>query len=190
MRASVYGRQSSNKAKSINEQLESGMQAIRAEGWQHAGTYKDGVSASRYGTKTRSDWQRLLADLKTGAFDVLVLWESSRGDRTLSSWAEFLEQCRKRHVRIHVIADDHTYDLERPRDWKTLATAGVDNAAESDLLSIRVKRGRARSGTGASTTRRPGNAANRSSTLPKLRSCGKSSPGSRPGTPSWGSSTT
>ncbi len=143
LRASVYGRQSSGKAKSIREQLVAGATAITENGWSHAGDYSDGTSASRHGTKKRDDWERLLTDLEAGAFDILVLWESSRGDRTLTSWARFLDLCRDQRVHVHVIADDHTYDLNRPRDWKTLATAGVDAAAETDLLSIRVKRGHA-----------------------------------------------
>lgn len=141
MRASVYGRQSSGKAKSIKEQLNAGRQVAKEKGWDHAGDYHDGTGASRHATKARSDWDRVIAGVQTKAFDVLILWESSRGDRTLSSWAQFLEDCRSNDVRIHVIADDHTYDMERPRDWKTLASAGVDAAAETDLLSIRVRRG-------------------------------------------------
>ncbi len=142
-RASVYGRQSSGKAKSIREQLAAGHGVTRENGWRHAGDYRDGTGASRQATKARSDWERLLADLEAAAFDIIILWESSRGDRTLASWALFLEQCRKHDVLIHVIADDHTYDMKRPRDWKTLATAGVDAQGETDLLSIRVKRGHA-----------------------------------------------
>lgn len=143
LRASVYGRQSSGNAKSIKEQLVAGYAAVAGNGWSHAGDYSDGVGASRYRKKKRDDWERLLADLAAGVFDVLILWESSRGDRTLTSWAQFLELCRNHNILVHVIADDHTYDLNRPRDWKTLANAGVDAAAETDLLSIRVKRGHA-----------------------------------------------
>jgi site-specific DNA recombinase len=151
-RASVYGRQSSGKAKSINEQIAAGGQAINTNGWTHAGDYSDGTAASRFGTKIRSQWDRVIADVKAGAFDILILWESSRGDRTLSSWAEFLETCRKHKVQIYIVTDDHCYDLDRPRDWKTLAVAGVDAAAETDMLSIRVKRGHA----GAAAEGKPG----------------------------------
>ena len=47
-----------------------------------------GVSASRFATKTRDDFARLLADLESGAFaaDVLILWESSRGSRRVGEW--------------------------------------------------------------------------------------------------------
>ena len=38
-------------------------------------------SASRFATRERKDWARLLADLAAGRFGVLMLWEASRGDR-------------------------------------------------------------------------------------------------------------
>ncbi len=142
-RASVYGRQSSNKAKSIEEQLTAGHQAIRQNAWIHTGDYSDGKSASRHKAKKRDEWDRVLKDLANNVFDIIVLWESSRGDRTLSSWAIFLDECRIHHIKIFVIIDDHLYDLDRPRDWKTLATAGVDASYETDMLSIRTRRGHA-----------------------------------------------
>lgn len=143
MRAAVYGRQSSNKAKSIAEQIRAGHAVTSENGWDDAGEYKDGRSASRFGTKQRNDWQRLLTDVKAANLDVLILWESSRGDRTLSSWSTFLEDCRDHSVRIYVITHERLYDLRNPRDWKTLAEDGVSNAYESELLSIRTRRGHA-----------------------------------------------
>lgn len=140
-RAANYGRQSANKSKSIKEQLVAGRQTIDAQGWEHAVDYKDGVSASRYTTKVRSNWDKVVAGIKEGRFNVLVLWESSRGDRTLLSWVGFLELCRERDVLIHVVMEDYTYDLSKPRDMKALAEAGVNSAFESDMLSVRLRRG-------------------------------------------------
>jgi site-specific DNA recombinase len=150
-RASVYARQSSNKTKSINEQLAAGQQVVTDQGWTLASSYSDGSSASRYAKTIRGGWEAVIADLKQGTFDVLVLWEASRGDRTPETWLAFLSVCRKNKVSIHVITDDHTYNLSRARDWKTLANAGVDSAYETELLSIRVKRGHA----GAAASGRP-----------------------------------
>jgi site-specific DNA recombinase len=151
LKAGVYGRQSVNKSKSIKEQLAAGTQAARDHGWEHAASYKDGVSASRYTTKVRSDWEKVLADIGDGTIDVLVLWESSRGDRNLLSWVGFLELCRERGVLIHVVVEDYTYDLTKPRDMKALAEAGVASAFESDMLSVRLQRGFA----GAASEGRP-----------------------------------
>lgn len=142
-RAAVYGRQSRNKTKSIGEQLDLGHALIRAEHWKHAGDYQDGRSASRFSTKPRGGWKEVVLAVQSGAFDVLVLWESSRGDRTPESWFAFLSSCREVGIRIHVITHDRTYDLRNAREWKTLAEDGVNNAYESELLSIRTKRGHA-----------------------------------------------
>jgi DNA invertase Pin-like site-specific DNA recombinase len=145
MRASTYGRQSSNKAKSIEEQLDAGHLVIDEQSWTNAGDYQDGRSASRFGTKVRGGWAQVLADVtkRDASFDILILWESSRGDRTPETWFAFLTSCRENNVKLHIISHDRTYNLSNARDWKTLAEDGVNNAYESELLSIRTRRGHA-----------------------------------------------
>lgn len=117
--------------------------AVMENGWSHAGDYSDGSSASRHSGKRRSDWARLLSDLNANVYDVLILWEPSRGDRKPAEWINFLDECRTHNILIHVVMDDRTYNMTKVSDWKSLAHAGVDSAAETDLLSIRVKRGHA-----------------------------------------------
>ena len=84
--AGIYGRQSQKNDRSIDEQLGLGRDRAAAEGWTVHEIYKDGVSASRHATRKRGDWPKLLAAIDAGQVQVLWLWESSRGDRTLSSW--------------------------------------------------------------------------------------------------------
>lgn len=151
-RAGIFGRQSRNKAKSIAEQIATGHAVAAENGWPVAKVYEEGTSASRYARKRREVWRACLADIGAGAFEVLILWEASRGDRTLTSWSAFLDLCRERGVQVYVITDERLYDPSKARDWKTLATAGVDSAGESDLLSVRVKRGH----DGAAAAGRPG----------------------------------
>jgi site-specific DNA recombinase len=139
--AVVYGRQSRNKAKSITEQIDAGVSVAADEGWNLVGRYSDGSSASRYARRGRDDWPRVLADIEAGNITVLILWESSRGDRTLTSWSALLDLCRERGVGLYIISDERLYDPRHPKDWKTLATDGVNSAAESDLISLRVRRG-------------------------------------------------
>lgn len=141
LRAGVYGRESKDKTKSVDDQVAAGVDVIAAEGWVHAGSYDDGSSASRFATKAREDWQRLLDDIKAGALDVLVLWESSRGSREPVDWFTWLGHCRTAGVLIHVISHDRTYDVRRARDWKVLADDGVDAAYETERSSERVRRG-------------------------------------------------
>lgn len=141
MRAAVYGRQSHGKKKSIADQLKLGVGRVAEEGWTLTGRYSDAVGASSYSTKKRDDWARVQADVAAKAFDVLVLWEPSRGDRKPGEWLAFLESCKANGVHIYILTDERTYDPRKSRDWKTLATAGVDSAYEVDVMSERARRG-------------------------------------------------
>src|SRR5262249_19147180 len=85
-------------------------------------------------------WPKLLADLGAGQLDVLVLWESSRGDRTPQSWMALLSRCQERGVRIRVTSHERTYDMRIARDWKALAEDGIDSAYESEKTSVRLRR--------------------------------------------------
>lgn len=138
--AAGYTRQSKGKERSIEEQEAAIRETCTERGWQVSEIYSDTVSASRFSHKERADWTRLLADLKAGSFRVLVIWESSRGDRDLETWAALLARCRECKVLIHVIAHEHTYNMANPRDWRTLAEEGVHSASESELISQRVRR--------------------------------------------------
>lgn len=138
--AVTYGRQSMGKARSITEQLGSGRARTDAEGWKLLAEYQDKVSASRYATRARDDWPKLLAALERPDVGVLWLWETSRGDRRLSTWAGMLETCRDHGVRVYVETHGRLYDPANARDMRTLSEDGVDNAYESDKISDRTLR--------------------------------------------------
>ena len=141
-RAGVYGRNSKGDGASIEDQLDLGCKTCAAQGWTLAGKYSDDSSASRYRSKDRDDWTRLLADLAAGHLDVLVLWKSARGSRDAIEWLNMLDGCRQRGTLIHVMADHHTYDPRNvDRDWEALATDGIKSASYSDYLSRDVRRG-------------------------------------------------
>lgn len=145
LRTAVYGRQSQENDRSIDEQLIIGRQRCDGEGWDPVGTYSDKVSASRHGHKKRDEWPRLIERMERGEIDMLWLWESSRGDRRMSSWSSMLEICQDRKIRICVETHDgRVYDPNNPRDWKTLMEDGVDSAYESEKTSLRVRRESAR----------------------------------------------
>jgi hypothetical protein len=71
---------------------------------------------------------------------VVVLYEPSRGDRKLTGWSQFLDECRARSVKVHITSHRHTYDLSNARDWRTLADEGVSSAYESEQTSMRIRR--------------------------------------------------
>jgi site-specific DNA recombinase len=144
MRAGLYDRVSDDqdgRSRSVAQQGIENEKAAQAAGWRVAGRYADpGVSASRFARRERDDWPRLMEDLRAGQLDVVVLWESSRGDRKLTEWSAFLDTCRERGVKVHVTSHERTYDLSRARDWRTLAEEGVSNAYASEETSLRIRR--------------------------------------------------
>lgn len=141
LRAGVYGRESKGKTKSVYDQLNDCHEAVQDEGWSLAGTWQDGVSASRHGRRKRTGWPEVRAAIDTGAIDVLVVWETSRGSRTPAEWIGLLDACREKGILVHVLSHERTYDPRRAHDYKTLANDGVDAGYETDRLSERVCRG-------------------------------------------------
>ncbi|MEU8271596.1 recombinase family protein [Sphaerisporangium sp. NPDC049002] len=145
LRAAIYDRASKDKGKrgkSVTEQRAGNEDACAGNGWTIAETYTDNHrSASRFARVDRPDWDRFLADLDAARFDVVVMWESSRGDRKASQWIAFLDSCRELGVLIHVTSHRRTYDMRVARDWRVLAEDGVDNAYETERLSERIRRG-------------------------------------------------
>ena len=137
--AVIYSRNSSAKQKSIDEQAAENRATVEAEGWTIARELSDPSSASRYATKARKNWAELMTMLPE--IDVVVLWEPSRGDRTLASWAQFLDACRANGVRIRAVTHQRTYDPRNARDYRSLAEDGVDSAYESDKIAERTRRG-------------------------------------------------
>jgi DNA invertase Pin-like site-specific DNA recombinase len=140
----IYARRSrkSDTHASVEAQTERALDEITQHGWRHAGTLDEEISASRFARKDREAWPKLLELIKDGKVGVVVLWESNRGDRTLESWAGFLELCRVTGTRIYVITHEHLYDLNIARDWETLASEGVKNHAFSNQLSSDISRGK------------------------------------------------
>lgn len=140
MRASIYARQSLGNPTSIADQIEEATTDAAEQGFDVRSVVQDGTSASRLRRKDRANWPQLRADVVSGAVDVIVLWETSRGSRDLTDWSGFLDLCRKHHVLIRVVTHRRTYDMTVSRDWKTLAEEGVSNAYASEETRDRVNR--------------------------------------------------
>jgi DNA invertase Pin-like site-specific DNA recombinase len=145
LRAVLYGRVSKkgkgSRQRSVGDQQSGNREACAENAWQVVAEYADDFrSASRFATKPREEWTRVVEELETGQADVLVMWESSRGDRELEMWARFLNTCRRVGALIHVTSHGRTYDVRVARDWRTLAEDGVDNAYESEKTHERIVR--------------------------------------------------
>jgi site-specific DNA recombinase len=134
----------SGRARSVEEQYQDNERAGQAHGFTLNGSaYSDvSLSASRYATKIRGDFARLLADLEAGRFgaDVLVLWESSRGSRRVGEWATLVDDLEDAGVLVHVTTHGRTYDCSNARDRRTLLEDAVDAAFQSDKASAAILR--------------------------------------------------
>ncbi|MGH3935212.1 MAG: recombinase family protein [Pseudonocardiaceae bacterium] len=148
--AALYGRVSrvntdqqdrAHRERSVDQQLAANEKACVQYGWQVTHRYADpGRSASRFATRARENWQKVLAAVKAREFDVLVVWETSRASRDPEEWIPLLAECRRSGIKIYVTVEDDLYDLSRPKHWKQLATDGIANAFSSEETSLRVKR--------------------------------------------------
>lgn len=79
---------------------------IGARGWQHVAAYIDEARrASSDDIARRPAFQQLLADLRGGAFDTVVVHENSRLARNQLVFQQFLKACRERGARLVSIAE-------------------------------------------------------------------------------------
>lgn len=140
-RAGVASRESKGQTKSIDDQDRENLAVCAEQGWEVVDLYRDGVSASRFGTRERRNWNRLVADVADGKLDVVVVWEVSRADRDLETWVAFVAMCRRLMVQVHVTSHESTYDPTNRRQWRALIDEGVDAADESEKISARALKG-------------------------------------------------
>jgi len=133
----------SGRARSVDEQHTDNQRSAADRGVALGKPYTDNsVSASRYTTKTRDDFAKLLSDLDKGRFgaDELWLWEPSRGSRKVSEWVLLIEACEQAGVTIFVTTHGRCYDPANSRDRRSLLEDAVDSEYESSKVSDRAKR--------------------------------------------------
>jgi site-specific DNA recombinase len=96
------------------------------------------VSASRWSEKARAEFERLVFDLDGGRFgaEVLVIWESSRGGRSVTDWDRLINACERARVLIYVTTHVRLYDPGNARDRRSLQEDAVD--AEYDNAKRRT----------------------------------------------------
>lgn len=145
MRAALQARVSDDRFKtgdSVDEQERDERKVCDAKGWDPVHVYREPPqSASRFATKVRKIWLRLIKDLDAGLYDVVVLWEVSRGSRKLDDAIRFLDVCRARGVLIHICKDRRTFDPgEVSSDYHDLVRKFTAASEQSDETSDRILR--------------------------------------------------
>ncbi|MEV5124293.1 recombinase family protein [Streptomyces decoyicus] len=142
LRAVIYARVSQDprqQLRSVSQQIDECTAECQRRGWTVAKVFTDNDrSASRYATKERPQYDRLIDFLRTGGADVLVTWESSRAQRDLEAY-----------VRLRRVAEDHgvqwsykgrLYDLTRTDDRFTTGLDALLDERESSVTRDRILR--------------------------------------------------
>lgn len=148
LRVGLYCRVSLDKddtGKSTADQEQVGRDWVASVGAVVTDTYVEegSRSASRFATKEREQFKRLMADIRAGKLDVVWFWELSRSQRRLDVYADLRDTCRDAGVLL--VIRDKVYD---PSDYKDMLTPGILSLmgeGESEQTSERVERGKASS---------------------------------------------
>lgn len=145
LRAVIYARVSSDpkqQAKSVTDQVAECKRECERRGWQIVKIFdKDNDrSASRYATKDRKDYARLVEFLRTGKADVLVTWESSRAQRDLEAYLKLRQIAESNGVQW--CYKGRLYDLSRTDDRFTTGLDALLDERESSITRDRVLRGK------------------------------------------------
>lgn len=132
----------SGRAKSVNEQADEYAEDLTDHpDWCEVDRYPDNDrSASRFATKPRPQFDRLVADIETGRIDLVWLWEISRQSRDLAVFVPLRELCRRRGLKWYVHSEQRLYDFARPADVRALTRSAVDAEEESEKTSMRIQR--------------------------------------------------
>ena len=146
LRVALYCRVSLDKGgdeKSVDDQEAEGLRWIDQHQATLVDTYRDpNRSASRFATKQRENFNRLLADIEAGKLDggAVWFWEASRSQRRLDVFATLRDLCRDHDV-LWVIRDR----VQDPSNTDDMAMAGVQaifSESESEKTAQRVRRGK------------------------------------------------
>ena len=156
LRVGLYCRVSLDKsgdAKSTTDQLGIGREWAQRVGARIAGEYIEpgSRSASRFATKAREEFKRLVADVEAGQLDAIWFWEQSRSARRLDVFAKLRDLCRR--MGVLWVERDRIIDPNDSRDMLTAGFKALIDEQGSEDTSERVLRGKASS---AAAGRPPG----------------------------------
>ncbi len=144
VRAARYQRASQDKkeqGKSVTDQGKLNKTEVTRHGWSDAATFTDNDrSASRYATKDRPDFERLIEGIRAGKFDVLVIWEISRQERDLAVYVKIRDMCTEIGMYFWLVGGV-LYDLRDKNDRMMLGFQAVQAEWMADTIRDNVLRG-------------------------------------------------
>lgn len=143
LRVVIYARASKDgkgRKVSVGSQIKWGKQWCERVGAVVVAVLVDNdLSASRYATEERGDYEEALRLLATGAANCLWTWESARAQRELDVFVRLRRLLED--VGGFWAYDDRIYDMSDPDDRIDTAEDAVDAERESEKLRKRTLRG-------------------------------------------------
>src|SRR5690348_15820602 len=137
LRAGCYLRISSDpgdKRAGIDRQREDTAVMCEVNGWSIAGFYEDNDRSATSGK--RDDWDRLLADVKAGKIDAVVVWNQDRGWRKMADLEELRPTFASHNVKL-ATTNIGVVDFSNPDD---IFRAQVSTAlSEMEIAKMRVR---------------------------------------------------
>ncbi|WP_432824729.1 recombinase family protein [Dactylosporangium sp. CA-092794] len=144
VRSARYQRASQDKkeqGKSVTDQGKLNKAEISRYSWTEADSFTDNDrSASRYATKERPDFERLIEGIQAGKFDVLVIWEISRKERDLAVYVKIRDMCTAIGLYFWLVGGV-LYDLRDKNDRMMLGFQAVQAEWLADSIRDNVLRG-------------------------------------------------
>lgn len=135
----VSKRRPGETQRSPEEQLADLKPVARANGWRVAKVLTDAIGATRHTRKERAGWPDVLAAIRAGSVDVLLVWEVSRLTRNEREYADFADLCESTGTKVAV--SGHVYDLAEPMDRLILGQLVNFAAFEAAMTRKRSMRG-------------------------------------------------
>lgn len=142
MRAGIYTRLSSDprgRGKSVAEQEQDARADVARNGWELAEVYCDNNrSASKYATRDREAFRRMVADIEARKLDVVVAWEASRFTRDTAVYTQLADACVRNDVRYSY--NGRVLDLSDPDDAFSAGLDALLSEREAGIVRKRVNR--------------------------------------------------
>lgn len=110
MRAGIYNRCSTEEEAQINAlaiQAAESRERVTDKGWEIADQYIESESGTTTGK--RAEYQRLLEDMETDKFDIIVIKSIDRLMRSAKDWYIFLDKLVRYHKRLYIYIDNKFY---------------------------------------------------------------------------------
>ena len=109
-RAVIYNRCSTEEEAQINAleiQAQESREIVSCQGWILVEQYIESQSGTT--VDKRSEYKRLLADMETDRFDIVVIKSIDRLMRSAMDWYSFIGRLTTNHKRLYIYIDHKFY---------------------------------------------------------------------------------